>query len=184
MKEKDIDLNAIADKAFEELKSETVDLVVDHELRGVTPEMVDWWWPNMVTSQRYQLWHPKDHVSIEWEVPPSKEGGGSTIHIAEERIGEFPARKLRIRRVDQVSSPILATYSHVRRACVISPNDKPVMWITHEYESAPYGTRMRSTFRLSADTPQRFIDALREHNKGEMGQFAEFLPELYRQNVG
>jgi hypothetical protein len=183
MKEKDIDLNAIADKAFEELKPETVDLVVDHELRGVTPEMLDWWWEKMVDSRYYQLWHPKDHVSIEWEVPPSKEGGSNTIHIAEERIGEFPPRKIRIRRVDPASSPIVATYSHVRTACIISPRNRPVIWITHEYQAESYGTRMRSTFRLSADTPQRFIDALREHNIGEMGQFPRFLPELYKKNV-
>ena len=30
-------------KAFEESNSETIDLVVEHELRGVTPEMIAWW---------------------------------------------------------------------------------------------------------------------------------------------
>lgn len=184
MKGKDIDLNKLAAEAFQELGPETVDLIVEHELHGVTAEMIDWWWKNMVNPQYYQLWHPQDHVSIAWEVPPAKEGNSSTIHIAEERIGEFPARRLRIRRVDPASSPILATYSHVRTACIISPNDKPVTWITHEYEAAPYGTRMRSTFRLSADTPKRFIDALRKHNKEEMGRFPEFLPQLYKQIVG
>jgi hypothetical protein len=184
MKGEDINLNKIADKAFEELKSETINLVVEHELHGVTPEMLDWWWKNMVNSRYYQLWHPKDHVSMEWEAPPAQEGLVGSILVIEERFGEFPARKIRIRVVDPASSPILTTYSHVRTSCMITPDNKPAIWITHEYKAEPYGTRMRSTFRLSAETPQRFIDALRQHNKEEMGQFPKFLPELYKQNVG
>jgi len=184
MQEKDINLKNLADKVLEELKSETVDLVIEHELHGVTPEMLDWWWKNMVDSRYYQLWHPKDHISIEWEVPPTKEGNVGAIHIAEERIGEFPARRLRIRVENPASSPIRATYSHVRATSIVGPDDKPVTWITHEYKAEPYGTRMRSTFRLSANTPQQFLDALHQHNKEEMGQFPEFLPELYKQNMG
>jgi len=29
------------------LKGKTVALVMEHELRGVTPEMLDWWWDDM-----------------------------------------------------------------------------------------------------------------------------------------
>jgi hypothetical protein len=184
MKEKEIDLKKLADEAFQELGSETVDLIVEHELRGVTPEMIDWFWKNMVNPQNFQLWHPKDHISIEWEVPPEKVGNSGTIHIGVQRLGEFPARRQRIRRVDPSSSPILTTYSHVRATCIISPDDKPVIWITHEYEAAPYGTQMRSTFRLSAKAPKKFIDALRKHNKEEMGRLPEFLPQLYKQIMG
>jgi len=39
------------------LKSETVSLVIEHELRGVTPEMLDWWWDNM-DNDNYKLWNP------------------------------------------------------------------------------------------------------------------------------
>jgi hypothetical protein len=182
MKEKK--LNNLADKAFEKLESETVDLIVEHELYGITPEMLDWWWWNMVDSRYYQLWHPKDHISIEWEVPPTKRRLVGAIRNVEERIVEFPARKLRIRIEDPASSPIMATYNHVNATSIIGPDDKPVVWITHEYKVESYGTRMRSTFRLSKNTPQQFINALRQHNKEEMGRFPEFLPELYRQNVG
>lgn len=170
------------DQGFRELKSESIDLIVEHELNGVTPEMIDWWWQNMVKSNYYKLWHPDDHISIEWEVPPMNEGNVGAIHVAEERIGEFPARRLRIQVVDPATSPIVATFSHVRATCMIDADDKPLTWIVHEYESQPNGTRMRSTFRLSADTPQEFVEALRKHNQEEMAQFSKFLPDLYRQN--
>jgi hypothetical protein len=168
---------------FEEIGSETLDLVIDHELHGVTPEMLDWWWKNMIEPGNYKLWHPKDHVSAVWEVPPSKESNIGAIHVAEERIGEFPARKLRIRVENPASSPISATYSHVRATSIIGQNNRPVTWIVHEYQAEPYGTRMRSTFRLSANTPKQLIDALRQHNKEEMGRFSEFLPALYKKQM-
>ncbi|MFX1306436.1 MAG: DAPG hydrolase family protein, partial [Promethearchaeota archaeon] len=41
--------------------SDTIDLIVVHELSGVTPEMIDWWWDHIDNSERYRLWHPKDH---------------------------------------------------------------------------------------------------------------------------
>jgi hypothetical protein len=44
-----------------------MDLVVRHELRGVTPEMIDWWWDNIDTTERYRMWHPDSHLTFEWE---------------------------------------------------------------------------------------------------------------------
>lgn len=169
-------------KDFAVLGSETMDLVNDHELDGVTPEMLDWWWKNMVNSEYYKLWHPEDHISIEWEVPPSRKDNVGAIHVAEERIGVIPAKKLRLKVVDPASSPIRATYRHIRSTCAIDEEDKPITWIVHEYELRPNGTRMRSTFRLAASTPKEVVNALRKHNKEEMGQFPKFLPNLYRQN--
>jgi hypothetical protein len=183
MRKKDIKASGSEEKFLQELGAETFDLVIDHELHGVTPEMIDWWWKNMVNSQYYQLWHPKDHISIEWEVRPTREGNVGAIHVVVERIGEIPAQRLRVRVEDSTSSPIPTTYSHVRPTSMLGPDNKPVSWTTHEYEAAPYGTRMRSTFRVSAKTPQRFRDALRQHNKEEMGQFPEFLPELYKKST-
>jgi hypothetical protein len=170
------------DEKFQGLKRESMDLIIDHELIGVTPEMIDWWWKNMVDSTYYKMWHPDDHVSIEWEVPPVREGNIGAIHIAEEKIGDSPVTKLRIQVIDPAASPIVATYSHVRATCVVDTSGNPVTWIVHEYEPQPGGTRMRSTFRLPADSPQQFVNALRKHNKEEMGQFPKFLPGLYRQN--
>ena len=184
MGKKDVSVNELEGNILKELKSGTVDLVVEHELHGITPEMLQWWWWNMVDSRYYQLWHPKDHIGIEWEVPPAKGRLIGAIRNVEESIGEFPVRKLRIRIEDPALSPIVATYSYVNATSIIGLDDKPVAWITHEYKAESYGVRMRSTFRLSANTPQEFIDALRKHNIEEMGRLPEFLPELYKKNSG
>lgn len=165
-------------------KAKTYDLTNEHELHGVTSEMIDWWWFNMVDPRYYKLWHPADHISIEWEVPPTKESNIGAIHVAQERIGVIPASKIRIKTVSPASSPIKPEYSHVRATCIIDSENRPVTWITHEYEARPHGTIMRSTFRMPADTPGQFIDALRQHNKEEMGQFPKFLPELYKKKAG
>jgi hypothetical protein len=165
-------------------EQEYVDIVVDIELPGVIPEMIDWWFLNMVDPRFYKLWHPWDHVSIEWEVPPTpkmaKNRNIGAIHIAMEKIGGPPVRRLRIMVIDPDTSPIKATYSHRRATCNLGPDDKPVGWILHEYEAAPYGTRMRSTFRWPASMTKKAIEALRKHNKGEMAQLPVFLPELYK----
>ena len=157
--------------------SETVDLVVDHELKGVTPEMLDWWWGHIDTTERYKLWHPKDHKSFEWEVSP-KEGHVGAIHRVEEEIGGTPTT-LRIRQEDPSSIPISTTYSHVIVSSVLDDNDNPISWLVHEYEAMQNGTRMRSTFRLPAGIPQQFTEGLRKHCQEEMANLPNFLPELY-----
>ena len=39
-------------------------LVNYHEIPGVTPEMIDWFWDNM--EKAYYLWAPDEHVSFVW----------------------------------------------------------------------------------------------------------------------
>jgi hypothetical protein len=151
-------------------KPETVDLVVDHELRGVTPEMLDWWWGHIDTTERYKLWHPKDHKSFKREV--------GAIHLATEDIGGTPTT-LRIRQEDPSSIPISTTYSHVVASSTLGPDGKPMSWVVHEYEAMQNGTRMRSTFRLPAGIPQQFIEGLRKHCHEEMANLPKFLPQLY-----
>jgi len=183
MPEEEIDLIDIIREIVKESKSETVDLVVEHKLRGVTPEMIDWWRDHIDNTERYKLWHPEDHVSFRWEVPPSKHGHVGAIQVAVEKIGETPPIKLRIRWEDPGSVPISTTYSHVLAASIIDHDNKPFIWLAHEYESEPYGTRMRSTFRFPAKMPPSVLEDMRNHNKEEMGRFSKFLPKLYKQKV-
>jgi hypothetical protein len=183
MVEEEIDLTDIIRQIIEESESETVDLVVEHKLRGVSPEMIDWWWDHIDNTERYRLWHPEDHVSFIWEVPPSKRGHVGAIQVAVEKIGEPPPVKLRIRWEETDSVPVSTTYGHVLAASVIDHDDEALIWFVHEYEAEPHGTRMRSTFRFPAKMPHFILDAMRKHNKEEMGQFSKFLPKLYKQIV-
>ncbi|MFB0560243.1 MAG: DAPG hydrolase family protein [Candidatus Lokiarchaeia archaeon] len=183
MVEEEIDLVDIIGKIIEESESGVLDLVVEHELRGITPEMIDWWWDHIDNTERYKLWHPEDHVSFIWEVPPSKHGHVGAVQVAVEKIGEPPPVKLRIRWEDPSSVPVSTTYGHVLAASVIDHDDEPLIWFVHEYEVESYGTRMRSIFRFPAKMPHFILEAMRKHNKEEMGQFSKFLPKLYKQIV-
>lgn len=160
--------------------SMTTDLIVDHELSGVTPEMIDWWWDHIDNTERYKLWHPKDHKSFIWEKPPIN-GHVGTVQSVIETV-KFPTL-LRIRWEDINSIPISAEYKNALSASVLKRNDIPIAWLLHEYEPTQNGTRLRSTFRLPAKSPPWFINALRKHNIGEISEFQNFLPNLYEKNV-
>jgi hypothetical protein len=167
------------------LKGETVSLVIEHELRGVTPEMLDWWWDNL-DNDNYKLWNPQDHIALEWQIPPSQMGHVGAIHMACESISDLPPQILRIRWEDPRAAIITPSYSHVNVGSSLAPGtaDTPLGSLVHEYEETRYGTKMRSTFILPAIVPQFFLDFLNKHNIAEMGRFPEFLPQLYKQKTG
>ena len=161
--------------------NETIDLIVEHELSRVSPEMIDWWWDHIDNSERYRLWHPKDHKSFEWEVSPGNvKGHVGAIHHVVETIEGRPTT-LRIRWENPDSIPIKAEFKHKNAASVLNNKDKPISWVLHEYRSIPNGTHLRSTFRLPAQVPKSFIEHLRKHNIEEIGYFTEFLPKLYEE---
>ena len=168
----------IMEEVARESGSETINLAVDHELLGVTPEMIDWWWDNINNTERYKLWHPEDHILFEWEKAPES-GHVGAVHRVIETV-KAPIM-LRIRWEDPRSHPIKATYNHLLAGSVLDSKDNPMSWIIHEYESIENGTRLRTTFRLPAKVPKWFIRALRKHNIGEIGEFVNFLPALYEE---
>ena len=167
------------------LKGKTQTLIMEHELHGVTPEMIDWWWDNL-DNDNYKLWHPKDHIALEWQIPPAKVGHVGAIHMACERISEVHAQVLRIRWEARESALSQTIYSHVNVGSALGPGpeDNPLSCVIHEYEVAPYGAKMRSTFTLPVYAPQSFLDSLHKHNIEEMGQFPLFLPQLYKDKTG
>ncbi|MFX0018657.1 MAG: DAPG hydrolase family protein [Promethearchaeota archaeon] len=169
----------VMERIIKESKGKTIDLVVDHILLGVTPEMIDWWWDNIDTTERYKFWHPKDHQSFQWEVSPKKSHIGA-IHRVVENIGINTM--LRIRWEDPSTSPIPIEYEHALVGSILNRTDNPTSWLLHEYESIENGTKLRTTFRLPARVPKQFIEALRKHSKEEMDEFVNFLPRLFEEN--
>ena len=167
-------------------EEERGDLVVEHELREVEPEMIDWFWAYLSgteereeMSRRYRLWHPRDHVSLEWE-----EGG--TIQRVVEKMGDTPPVEMRMRPENPEETPLprSTSYRHAVASSILDRNDRPIGWVMHEYEGAPWGTRMRSTFRLPSSLLRVVRDSLHRHCLEEMGEFTRFLPELYREEKG
>jgi len=109
------------------LKNETKALVIEHELHDVTTEMIDWWWDNM-DNDTYQLWHPEDHLALEWQIPPDKVGHAGAIHMACEKISDVSAQILRIRWEEPESAPISTIYSHVNVGSPLGPGPDDIPW--------------------------------------------------------
>ncbi len=170
----------IVERIARNSKANTVDLVVNHELKGISPEMVDWWWDNIDTTDRYKLWHPKDHKFFTWEKSPECSHVGA-VHEVIETI-KFPTL-LRIRWENPNSISIPKNYIHKLAASILNKSAVPFAWLLHEYESTEYGIKLRTTFRLPEKVPKWFLKALHKHNIEEISQFEKFLPELYKNAV-
>ena len=75
-------------------------------------------------------------------------------------------------------------FQFVLSAAIIADDGKVRVRFMHEYSPAPYGTRMRSTFFVPQKAPFFFVEALKRHNREEMANFQNFLPELYQREAG
>src|SRR5689334_14829458 len=67
---------------------------IEHDtIRGVTPKMLAWWFRHLegtvdvdgVPFNRYKVWHPVDHVAVEYakKLPDGSVGPGAILHITE-----------------------------------------------------------------------------------------------------
>lgn len=168
-------------EGYHKTEQDQWEIIANHELHGVTPEMIDWWWDHIESTERYKLWHPTDHVSYLLLVPPTDGHHVGAVHRIEEYLNGIPETpaKLDIRWED--ASNANAEYSHVLLATITGDAQGDLM---HEYEAAPFGVRMRSHFHLAPQAPEFIVNALYEHNKQEMQYFTTFLPELYRSQTG
>ena len=81
---------------------------IEHDLlRGVTPDMLAWWFQHLEgdiqyqgkTLNRYRVWHPEDHVHVSYErrLPDGSVGPGAAIRIVE-LASPFPAFPENIRK--------------------------------------------------------------------------------------
>jgi hypothetical protein len=163
-------------------RSKTKDLVINHEIPGVTPEMIDIWWLIMSDTETYRLWHPKDHFRARLEIKRESGKTTATQHVLE-NIGGIPSL-LHLRFEDSNTIPIPKEYGHVFAVSSLDKSGIPYAWIIHQYEEMTGGTKMRSTFRIPDKTPVFFVSALRRHNQEEMSQFPKFLPKLCQEKTG
>jgi hypothetical protein len=156
-------------------RGETKTFVVDHQLKGITPDMLDWAWDHMDTEY-YRLWSP-DHIAWEWELHPDEAGRLGAIHIAWEKVaGETVG--LRIRWDDPASSPIPITLFHALLMSVLASDDTILMQIIGEWDSAPQGVHLRTTFLLPAAAPDEFLEAHRLHCIEEVQGMGKALPQF------
>lgn len=164
------------------MEDRLVDMIVESEIRGVTPEMIDWWWDNM--DKGYPLWHPTDHISFRWEVSPAQNGHVGAVQVVVEGASRAPAPyELHIRWADPNEIPNLPImYKHVLlSADAPRPDGKPVTrWMIHQYEATSYGTKIRSHQHWDDGRPRASGEGWIKHSREEAMRFPHFLPELFR----
>jgi hypothetical protein len=162
-------------------------IVVDfqHELRGVSPEMIDWFWANM--EKAYFLWAPGDHKWFEWVKSPGEVGFvGSSHCAAEQTFPGGPVMWVRApigERKDMSWHPFTTSMQHVILEYTMDGKFASI----HQWEAAPYGSVHRITTIGKGELPDAvkklriagMEDAGAHHADYEEARWCEFLPQLY-----
>ncbi len=152
-------------------------------------KMIDWWFGYAGDTEKYKLWHPKDHIVGDWDEHWSPGNYIGASHLVHEYIGGEMA-KLKITfyqpseyfdtsRFDE-AGVTAAICGHVGLLEV----DQQLGHLIHFIRDTDYGCEMRSRFWLFEAT-EEFGRALMTHCVEEMGNLADLLPDLYaRETAG
>ncbi len=173
-------------------------LHIEHGIiKGVTPEMLEWWFKNIGGEmeyqgkkyQRYQVWHPLDHIhwGLEKQLPCGQVGVGSKFHIVE-ALG---------RNMDMLVDVVETVKKLDCRGIVLESRVAGIRIsnLSHQFIAAGGGTRYISDLHIGVDNLfGRYIlnpiirkriftksmgRAWLRHNIEEVGNFEFFLPALY-----
>jgi DAPG hydrolase PhiG domain len=177
---------------------------IEHELiRGVTPEMLVWWFRTFPSARlawkdqlvpMYRIWHPRDHVRCGVVPRPFARAAGPGVStgatvIIVERLGPRVTRtRARVIQMDENGLRLV-----VRRLWV------KVGELQHAFERTPEGTLYRSELVVGSSLPGigRLVNALARrrlfppevgdawlrHNVEEVGNFQFFLPKLFKEEA-
>lgn len=172
---------------------------IEHELiRGITPEMLVWWFKHLEGDviydgrriDRYRLWHPRDHVAVEYSkrYPDGTIGVECFIHLTE-MLGANPDYLIDVHtEIVQLDEQ---GFAHRPRHHGVQ-----VARMDYEFEAADGGVLYRNSLtvglaglagRLVNGAIRKFLfdeprgRAWIKHNIEEVGNFESFLPQLYDQ---
>ncbi len=170
---------------------------IEHEvIRGVTPAMLVWWFKHLEGDMqyagkklnRYRVWHPHDHVAIEYakKNADGTVGVGSVIHLTE-MLGANP-------------DYLVDVHSEIVKLDEQGFGHRPKLHgfklaaMDYEFKAVPGGTQYHNSLvigtekffgRLMNPLIRQFaFDQARghawiRHNVEEVGNFEAFLPQLY-----
>lgn len=173
-------------------------------MRDVTPEMIDWWFGWVRTTEQYKLWHPRDHVSSDWDGPKGLYIGGH--HLVRESIGgetstlrisfEDPAKYFGKGWREKFDATGYGTAICGRTAVWDERKGGYLATghLLHLVKREPDGCRMRSRFWLGDVEgvpvhaghfiPEKMAEGLMRHCLEEMSILASILPDLHRRETG
>ena len=177
------------------------------QMPRVKSAMIAWWFGDyMQTTEHYKMWHPRDHVWMDWEnKSPGTHVGAH--HLVHEYIGRR-MHKLRISFLDPEEDlgPEAKRAGHLFVCARVSLLGQPVTVsrMVHAARDTEWGCELRSHFWMGlvetsqlgglaqtiANTPwfrRRALShadaqALEAHCHEEMTILSRFLPDLYAAN--
>ena len=170
-------------------------VTIDHQpLRGVTPEMLLWWFQNIggvmqygdVVMPNYFVWHPLDH--IRWELARPAPGGGAREGARFRIVEAFQARpEFYVDTTDTVEKLDEAGIRLVRRIAGV-----PVLQLSHTWSACGGDTHYVSVLEVGSRlftlvnrylTRHRFPMSMTQawvvHNIEEVGLLEHILPAAY-----
>jgi DAPG hydrolase PhiG domain len=175
----------------------TVITVQHAPLRGVTPEMLSWWYRHVPgemayagsTYSRYLVWHPLDHIDYV-VTAAGKSGGvspGARLHITEA-----------LQRDMDNLLDIRVTVMEMYEGCAVVAKKSlgtSIVRLVNEFAASPGGASYVTTMTIGDDTalgnvalnrvahrkafPPRRIGPWMRHHVEEIGNLEHFLPDLF-----
>ena len=193
------------------LRDGTVEVASLVSMPGVTSDMFRWWFSDYLqTTEHYRMWHPKDHLWMDWEHKTPGEITGSH-HLVHEYIGgelmklriqfAWPQEILGYDPTDENTVAICARVGELESSLNIAE-------MCHVARNTPSGAELRSRFWLGVISDQeatgwqnfllsllannpisrQFTVAeaegidLHKHCIEEMSYLADLLPVIYKED--
>jgi hypothetical protein len=141
-------------------------------MKGVSGEMIDWWFGWVTNTEQYKMWHPTDHIYSAWAGPHGNSTYIGGHHLVKEKIGGA-VQKLRISFKDpsEYFGPNWKA-EFEKAGCVTAICARVGLWtgygttglstghVIHLVQKEGDGVRMRSRFWLG-DIPGIKLAAIR-----------------------
>jgi hypothetical protein len=177
-------------------------IAIEHApLRGVTAEMLAWWFGHVpgtmeyagATYTRYEVWHPLDHISytVVRPGPRGTVGPGAELRITE-ALGRNLDNLLDIRvTLEELGDNRSVVVKRVMGAALVR--------LENEFQTEPAGARYLSRMTVGDSTPlarlvlnrvahrrafpPKRVEPWIRHHIEEIGNLEHFLPDLFRQRA-
>ena len=155
---------------------------------GVTPRMIDWFWSNM--EKGFILWHPEQHEPLQWAIAPKHGNPVGSVHIAPQTWNDGTRQNLYIRFEDlatiatEIKDYIIYEHCVVVAGLGFGPESLeagiPMGYRIHQWEKTDFGVIGRSS-AIGTRKKETHEEGLvwAEHCAEEVGNWGEFLPQLY-----
>jgi hypothetical protein len=155
---------------------------------GCKGKMVDWWFGYMDNNEKYRMWHPENHLTLEWDEHwrPGNYIGAS--HLVKQYHGdEIRKGKALFHKPSDFFDTSKFEKAKVGAVICVTATDPgnnvQIAQIIHFVRDTEFGCEMRSRFWHFHGSEQ-LAAAVMKHCIEEMGYLADFLPQLYaRENV-